>query len=71
MAKINLFRRPEFYDIFGFIAFLFIIFVVGWSLIFQQSLPLWTKIIFMIIGIVGSIVDGGIIFNFFFKKKLR
>ena len=68
MAKISLFRRPEFYDIFGFMAFLFIVLVAGRSLIFQQALPTWTKIILIIISIMGLIVDGIITFNFFIKK---
>ncbi|MCK4386862.1 MAG: hypothetical protein KAV41_02145 [Candidatus Pacebacteria bacterium] len=53
--------HPEFFDIFGVFVFLFISIMSGWSLKTKQSLPRWAIIIFLIIGILGLIVDGIIV----------
>ena len=69
MVKTNLLKRPEFYDIFGFVAFIFVTITATWSMASQKALPLWSSIILLVIGLLGLIVDGTIVFKFFFKKK--
>ncbi len=52
--------EAEFFDIFGFIGFIYITMVSIW-LLNNKSLPKWTKIILLAIGILGILVDGFII----------
>lgn len=51
----------EFFDIFGFIAFTFIIIVGAWMLRSKKKLPNWVGLVILLIGIVGAIVDGFIV----------
>ena len=61
----ELLTRPEFYDIFGFIIFIFLIILSSWSLIKNKKLPKWILITLLIIGIIGGIVDGIIVYSHF------
>lgn len=51
----------SFFDIFGFIGFLYI-FVISLFLFIEKKLPKWTILLLLIISILGIIVDGLIIF---------
>ena len=57
--------KPETYDIFGLLTFAFITALSIWSLKTKMPLPLWANIILLIIGILGLIVDGFIVFKKF------
>jgi len=57
---------PEFFDIFGFIGFLFITVITLWSLFRGKSMPRWAIVILAVIGIIGLCVDGTIIFLYYF-----
>jgi len=57
---------PEFFDIFGFVGFLFITAVAVRSLARERSIPRWATIILAAIGIIGLCVDGAIVFLYYF-----
>lgn len=54
--------RPEFFDIFGIFAFSFLIVLSLWGLKTKMPVPQWALAILFIIGILGLIVDGTIVF---------
>lgn len=57
-------NRPEFFDIFGLIVFIFL-FIVGVLMIQKKKLPDWVGFIILIIAILGLIVDGSIVIKTF------
>ncbi len=61
------FIRPEFFDIFGILVFIFIIFMSIWGIKFSKPIPRWAFIILLFIGILGLTVDSLIVFNFYLK----
>ena len=48
--------RQEFFDIFGFLGFVFILIAPVWALATQRPLPKWTLTILVLIGIFGELV---------------
>lgn len=60
--------RPEFFDIFGLAVFTFILGVGSFSLISKKRLPKWTAIALIIIGVLGLVVDGTIVFITYLSK---
>ena len=56
--------RAEFFDIPGFIAWVFIL-VVG-IISLKRKLPKWVSIILILIGIMGALADGMIIIRTYF-----
>ena len=63
------FIHPEFFDIFGIIAFAFIVLVAAWSLKAREVVPNWALIVLLVIGILGLIVDSAIVYLTYIKKK--
>lgn len=61
--------KPETFDLLGVLTFPFILVVAIWMLNTNQAPPLWLKIIFLIIGVLGTIIDGTIVYIEFIKKK--
>lgn len=57
--------RPEFYDIFGFFIFVFIIAACAWSLTTGNELSETLTSILLVIGIAGLIVDGSMVYSKF------
>ena len=57
--------QPEFYDIFGLFVFAFITVTAIWALKTKRALPVWVLVTLLIIGILGLIVDGTIVFTRF------
>jgi len=58
-------NQPEFFDIFGLGVFAFLT-VVGYLMFSgKKNLPDWVGFIIFIIGILGLIVDGFIVFKTF------
>ncbi|MEK7503222.1 MAG: hypothetical protein AAB556_02130 [Patescibacteria group bacterium] len=57
----------EFFDIFGFWGFLFIFSVCLWSLKTKRNIPMLATILFLIISIIGIVVDGTIVYLNFIK----
>lgn len=55
--------RPEFFDIFGITVFTFILIIGITSLYSKKKLPKWTTVVLVIIGILGLLVDGMIVFK--------
>ena len=57
-----IFDNPEFFDIFGLIGFIFITWLAIHLLTKKQAPPKWASVILLIIGILGLIIDGAIVF---------
>lgn len=51
-------NRPEFFDIFGVLAFTFIIIISLLRLFYLERLFDWVIMTLLVIGILGLIVDG-------------
>lgn len=62
-----MFFRPEFFDIFGIGVFGFLFVASFWTLKTGEPFPKWAVILFLIIGIVGLIVDGGIVYTTYIR----
>lgn len=62
----NFFDNPEFFDIFGVLAFIFITIYAIEALKTKKSLPKWANISLLIIGIIGLIIDFLIVKSNFF-----
>lgn len=60
--------KPEFFDIFGAVGFLYII-ILSIFILIKNNLPKWTVIILLIIGIVGLIIDATIVIKTYLIKK--
>ena len=63
--------KAEYFDWLGLITFPFIFFC-GYYMSIYQKLPSENVInLFVIIGIAGTLIDGGIIYNYFIKKDKK
>ncbi len=63
----NLNINPSFMDIFGFVGFVFIIFFAI-NLLKRNKIPeKWLTIVLLIIGVLGLIVDGVIVYINFLR----
>jgi len=60
-----LLSQPQFFDIFGFFGFIFII-VLALIALNRKPLPRWMIIILLIIGLSGLIVDGLVVYSYYF-----
>jgi len=63
----ELLTRAEFYDFFGAIAFLFVIFVAIFQLKAKKVLANWIYILLLIVGTVGLIVDVALVYGNFLR----
>ena len=59
--------RPEFFDIFGFFAFIFLIFIAVYVMKKVKRHPKPILYIILGIGIIGAIVDGIIVYTAYLK----
>jgi len=59
--------KPEYFDILGVVTFIFILFIGVWGLINKKKLPKWVNIIFIIIGLLGLLIDIFIVSNTLLK----
>ncbi|HIG94371.1 MAG: hypothetical protein QT05_C0004G0020 [archaeon GW2011_AR13] len=57
-------NSPEFFDIFGFVMFLYLI-GLGIYMLKKNKKPEWISLTILEIGILGSIVDGFIVIKTF------
>ena len=55
----------EYFDIFGFVGFLILVIAGIWMLTSKKRVPFWMKLVILVIGITGLIVDGYIIIKNF------
>lgn len=60
-----IFKKPEFYDIFGLGTFSFIMAISLWALKTGNPFPTWVLFILLLIGVAGFIVDGTIVYKTF------
>lgn len=58
-------NRPEFFDIFGLVVFVYL-FVVGVLMVKKRKLPDWVGFVILLIAILGLIVDGSIVIKTYF-----
>ena len=59
--------KPEFFDIFGLWGFIFIFSVSLWSLKKRKPIPKWALRLLILIGILGVVIDGTIVYLSFLK----
>ena len=55
----------EFFDIFGLIAFAFLVVIATWALKTKKKLPKWSTIIILKIGLLGLIAEGYVVIKTF------
>jgi hypothetical protein len=60
--------KPQHFDILGVIAF---VYVTGYAVLtlLNVELPIWSIILLLITGVLGLIVDLGIVYKYFINKK--
>lgn len=63
------FIKPEFFDIFGVAVFGFIITISYQALNNGHLISRWALVALLVVGILGLIVDGTIVFMTYIKKK--
>ena len=59
--------QPEFFDIFGIFVFTFITWLSVFGLKNKNKIPRWSLKILLVIGILGLIVDGIIVYVNFIR----
>lgn len=59
---------PEFFDIFGAIGFIFIISLSYYGLTNNGIVPRWAFVTLLIIGIIGLMVDGAVVYFSYIKS---
>ncbi|GEM_PF-1353841 len=60
-------NKPEFFDVFGLLVFAFLL-IVGYLMTTKKKkMPDWVGFVIFVIGILGLIVDGFIVFRTFFQ----
>lgn len=62
----KIYKRPEFYDIFGMLAFIYIV-TISLFLLLDKEILFSLKVILLAIGIIGLIVDVTVVYNKFLK----
>ena len=63
----SMFTKPEFYDIFGILVFIFITTLASWMLYTKKKPVRWLLIILLMIGILGLIVDAIMVYVNYIK----
>lgn len=67
--------KPQLFDIFGMIGFIYIVYFsirglfgkqILWGL-FGKKIPNWTLIILLLIGSIGLIIDSFVVYTFYLK----
>ncbi len=57
--------KPEFFDIFGAIGFIYII-IFSYRVLLGKNVPKWATVALLLIGIIGLLVDSIIVYTFYF-----
>lgn len=60
--------RPEFFDIFGIVTFGVITYISVRALFFNESVPFWALIFLLIVGVLGLVIDGTIVYRTYLRK---
>lgn len=58
--------EPQFFDIFGFLGFIFIT-VFSFFMLRGSSMPRWSVFVLLVIGILGLFIDGTIVYISYLK----
>lgn len=56
--------EPHFFDIFGFMGFVYIT-LISFLLLKKKNPPRWMVFILFIIGVIGLVVDGIIVYKYY------
>jgi len=67
MKTFMTFPRPEFFDILGIGTFFFITVVSLRTVLFSRPFPEWAVYCLLVIGVLGLLVDGYIVYKTYFK----
>ncbi len=62
------FPRAEAFDILGLATFGIMAFLGARAVFFDHSLPSWTPWFFLIIGVLGLVIDGSVVYRTFLRK---
>jgi len=68
LNKFPSFVRAEFFDIFGVFIWIFFI-VVSLRALVTGNMPDWALFVILVIGVLGLIVDGTIVYKTYIRKK--
>ncbi|MDO8557367.1 MAG: hypothetical protein Q7R98_02790 [Candidatus Jorgensenbacteria bacterium] len=60
------FIRPEFFDLFGIAVFLFITIESVRAIKTKKRIPRWVFVLLLVIGILGLLIDGTIVYKTYF-----
>lgn len=63
------FPKAETFDILGLGTFGVMAFLGARAVFFDHALPLWTPWFFLVIGVIGLLVDGSIVYRTFLKRS--
>ncbi len=61
--------KAEHFDLLGVLCFPFIFIYAVWALKAGQLPPDWMTKMLVVIGVGGFLIDGTIVYRFFFKKR--
>lgn len=59
--------EPQFFDIFGFVVFVYIT-LLSWLLLRRIYVKKWMIIILFLIGVTGLLVDGSVVYVYYLKS---
>lgn len=62
------FPRPEAFDILGIFVFSFFTFLSLRCIVLSEPLPDWLTPCLLIVGILGLLIDGSIVYTTYLKK---
>ena len=58
--------EPQFFDIFGFIGFIYVI-VVSLLALREKFAPKWMFVVLLFVGLIGLLVDGFVVYTSYLK----
>ncbi|TSC55047.1 MAG: hypothetical protein LiPW30_513 [Parcubacteria group bacterium LiPW_30] len=59
--------EPQFFDIFGFVVFVYIT-LLSWLLLRRIYVKKWMIIVLFLIGVIGLLVDGSVVYVYYLKS---
>lgn len=59
--------EPQFFDIFGLVVFIYIT-LFSWLLLRRIYVKKWMIIVLFLIGVIGLLVDGSVVYVYYLKS---